>query len=156
VREYLGCDTVPASFWRRYLLQIQAALGATNAIAFDITSACSGFVVALVTAAQFIRTGARTHIVVVGADALSRNVDWNDRGAPLTLHCDKELSQWSRPKLCCCRRMLQQAAHDLHHDLPLSPGQHREGLVCQRHEGVPLSVHSIVHVPLCSRVAAGL
>jgi 3-oxoacyl-[acyl-carrier-protein] synthase III len=56
------------------------AIGATSAVAFDMTAACSGFMVAFLTAAQFIRTGARKRIVVVGADALSRYVDWTDRG----------------------------------------------------------------------------
>lgn len=59
--------------------QIQAAVGATRAVAFDITAACSGFVFALVTAAQFIRAGAYKNVVVVGADILSRLTDWSDR-----------------------------------------------------------------------------
>ncbi|MFK8185628.1 MAG: beta-ketoacyl-ACP synthase III [Phormidesmis sp.] len=59
--------------------QIQAELGATRAVAFDITAACSGFVFSLITAAQFIRTGAYQNIVVVGADILSRLTDWSDR-----------------------------------------------------------------------------
>jgi 3-oxoacyl-[acyl-carrier-protein] synthase-3 len=60
--------------------QIQAGLGATKAIAFDLTAACSGFLFGLVTAAQFIRTGVYKNIVLVGADILSRWVDWQDRG----------------------------------------------------------------------------
>ena len=59
--------------------QIQAEIGASRAVAFDITAACSGFVFALVTAAQFIRTGAYKTAVVVGADILSRLTDWGDR-----------------------------------------------------------------------------
>ena len=59
--------------------QIQCEIGATRAAAFDITAACSGFVFALVTAAQFIRTGAYRNVVVVGADLLSRLTDWSDR-----------------------------------------------------------------------------
>ncbi|HEY9668101.1 MAG TPA: beta-ketoacyl-ACP synthase III [Coleofasciculaceae cyanobacterium] len=59
--------------------QIQAQLGATYAVAFDLTAACSGFVFGLVTAAQFIRTGAYRTILLIGADALSRWVDWSDR-----------------------------------------------------------------------------
>ncbi len=59
--------------------QIQAEIGATRAVAFDITAACSGFVFALVTAAQFIRTGAYKNVVVIGADILSRLTDWSDR-----------------------------------------------------------------------------
>ncbi len=59
--------------------QIQAELGAQKAVAFDLTAACSGFVFGLVTAAQFIRTGAYQNILLIGADVLSRWVDWNDR-----------------------------------------------------------------------------
>lgn len=59
--------------------QIQHEIGASRAIAFDITAACSGFVFALVTAAQFIRTGAYRNVVVIGADILSRLTDWSDR-----------------------------------------------------------------------------
>ncbi|KAK9834616.1 hypothetical protein WJX74_005801 [Apatococcus lobatus] len=59
--------------------QVQALLGAKQAAAFDITAACSGFVVAMNTAAQFIRTGTYKNIVVIGADCLSRYVDWRDR-----------------------------------------------------------------------------
>ena len=59
--------------------QIQAQLGANQAVAFDLTAACSGFVFAFVTAAQFIRTGAYRNVLVIGADALSRWVDWSDR-----------------------------------------------------------------------------
>jgi 3-oxoacyl-[acyl-carrier-protein] synthase-3 len=62
------------------LAQVQAAIGAKNAVAFDLTAACSGFVLALVTAAQFVRTGTAKHVLVVGADAMSRVVDWRDRG----------------------------------------------------------------------------
>lgn len=59
--------------------QIQAALGASQAVAFDLTAACSGFVFGLVTAAQFIRTGTYQTILLIGADILSRWVDWSDR-----------------------------------------------------------------------------
>ncbi|MFQ4146958.1 beta-ketoacyl-ACP synthase 3 [Chlorogloeopsis sp. ULAP02] len=59
--------------------QIQAKLGANRAVAFDLTAACSGFVFGLVTAAQFIRTGVYHNVLLVGADILSRWVDWQDR-----------------------------------------------------------------------------
>jgi 3-oxoacyl-[acyl-carrier-protein] synthase-3 len=59
--------------------QIQAELGATKAVAFDLTAACSGFVFGLVTAAQYIRTGVYQNVLLVGADILSRWVDWQDR-----------------------------------------------------------------------------
>ncbi|NET50879.1 MAG: ketoacyl-ACP synthase III [Merismopedia sp. SIO2A8] len=59
--------------------KVQAGVGASNAVAFDLTAACSGFVFGLVTAAQFIRTGACRTVLLVGADVLSRWVDWGDR-----------------------------------------------------------------------------
>uniref|UniRef100_A0A4D6BLC1 Beta-ketoacyl-[acyl-carrier-protein] synthase III n=1 Tax=Balbiania investiens TaxID=111861 RepID=A0A4D6BLC1_9FLOR len=59
--------------------QLQASIGATNAAAFDITAACSGFVIGIITASQFIQAGAYKNILVVGADVLSKWVDWSDR-----------------------------------------------------------------------------
>lgn len=58
---------------------LQAQLGASKAVAFDLTAACSGFIFGMVTAAQFIRTGTYQNILLVGADILSRWVDWSDR-----------------------------------------------------------------------------
>ena len=60
--------------------RLQDELGARRACAFDLTAACSGFVLATITAAQYVRTGAFRNVLVVGADVLSRCVDWNDRG----------------------------------------------------------------------------
>ena len=59
--------------------RLQARLGATHAAAFDLTAACSGFLFAVVTAAQYLRSGAMRRILVVGADQLSRWVNWDDR-----------------------------------------------------------------------------
>jgi 3-oxoacyl-[acyl-carrier-protein] synthase III len=59
--------------------QIQAKLGATKAVAFDLTAACSGFVFGVVTAAQYLRSGVYRNILVIGADILSRWVNWQDR-----------------------------------------------------------------------------
>ncbi len=59
--------------------RIQAAIGASQAVAFDVTAACSGFVFGLVTAAQFIRTGTYKTVLLIGGDVLSRWVDWDDR-----------------------------------------------------------------------------
>ncbi len=58
---------------------IQAKLGAHNAVAFDLTAACSGFLFALITAAQFLKGGSFKRAIVIGADQLSSFVDWNDR-----------------------------------------------------------------------------
>jgi 3-oxoacyl-[acyl-carrier-protein] synthase III len=59
--------------------RVQSLLGATKAVAFDLTAACSGFVFGLNVAAQFIRTGVYQNILVIGGDILSRWVNWQDR-----------------------------------------------------------------------------
>lgn len=58
---------------------LQAELGATRAGAFDLAAACSGFVYGLTVGAQFIATDAADTVLVVGADALTRWVDFTDR-----------------------------------------------------------------------------
>ena len=59
---------------------IQHRLGANGCPAFDVNAACSGFIYALSVADQFIRTGQVKNALVVGAETLSRMVDWSDRG----------------------------------------------------------------------------
>jgi 3-oxoacyl-[acyl-carrier-protein] synthase-3 len=54
-------------------------IGAKNAWSFDLTAACSGFLYALATGAQFIETGRYKKVVVVGADMMSRIIDYTDR-----------------------------------------------------------------------------
>ncbi|KAK6127086.1 hypothetical protein DH2020_039170 [Rehmannia glutinosa] len=62
--------------------QIQKALGCkNNPLAYDITAACSGFILGLVSAACHIRGGGFKNVLVIGGDALSRYVDWTDRGS---------------------------------------------------------------------------
>ena len=58
---------------------IQDALGAHSAAAFDINAACTGFLAALATATQFINAGVYERVLVVGAEVLSRIIDWSDR-----------------------------------------------------------------------------
>ena len=54
-------------------------VGATNAFAYDLMAACSGFLYALATASQFIETGSYKKVIVVGADKMSSIVDYTDR-----------------------------------------------------------------------------
>ena len=58
---------------------VQDRLGAGRAGAFDLLAACSGFIFALNMATQAIRTGAVKNALVIGAETLSRLVDWTDR-----------------------------------------------------------------------------
>lgn len=57
---------------------LQNRLGATCG-AFDLGAACSGFAYALITASQFVASGAYDKVLVVAAEAMSRILDWNDR-----------------------------------------------------------------------------
>ena len=59
--------------------QVQAKIKALNAVAFDLTAACSGFVLGLVTASQFIQNGTYNTVLVIGADVLSKWTNWKDR-----------------------------------------------------------------------------
>ena len=61
--------------------KIQGKLGTKNAVAFDLTAACSGFLFAFVTAAQFLQNGSFKRILIIGADQLSAWMDWKDRGS---------------------------------------------------------------------------
>ena len=60
--------------------EVQAHIGAVNAACFDISAACTGYVFALNTAHAFISTGMYRTALVIGADVLSKLVDWGDRG----------------------------------------------------------------------------
>ncbi len=58
---------------------IQADLGITAGAAFDVQAVCSGFVFAMVTADNYLRSGEFRRALVIGAEAFSRILDWNDR-----------------------------------------------------------------------------
>ncbi len=59
--------------------QVQAALGLTTGVAFDLQAVCSGFVFALATADKFLRSGSHRCALVIGAETFSRLLDWEDR-----------------------------------------------------------------------------
>ena len=59
--------------------QIQAMLGMTHGVAFDLQAVCSGFVFAIATADKFLRSGSHKRALVIGAETFSRIVDWTDR-----------------------------------------------------------------------------
>jgi 3-oxoacyl-[acyl-carrier-protein] synthase III len=58
---------------------IQAALGATQGAAFDMQAVCSGFVYALTTADNFLKSGQHKRALVIGSETFSRILDWEDR-----------------------------------------------------------------------------
>jgi 3-oxoacyl-[acyl-carrier-protein] synthase-3 len=59
---------------------LQHRLGANGCAAFDVNAACSGFIYALGVADKFVRNGSAKCALVVGAETLSRMLDWSDRG----------------------------------------------------------------------------
>lgn len=72
--DYYGCPSTACI--------IQNKLGARNAAAMDVTAGCSGFIYGLEIAAGLLSIGAsRKRALVIGADVLSRFVDWDDRGS---------------------------------------------------------------------------
>ncbi|RLB08479.1 MAG: ketoacyl-ACP synthase III [Deltaproteobacteria bacterium] len=60
---------------------LEAKLEADNAVSFDITAACSGFVFALNVAEKYLKTGSCKYILVAAAEVMSRTLDWTDRSS---------------------------------------------------------------------------
>jgi 3-oxoacyl-[acyl-carrier-protein] synthase-3 len=71
--------TTPDRIFPSAACLLQAKLGVAGSPAFDIQAVCSGFVYALATADQFIKSGAAKCALVVGAETISRITDWTDR-----------------------------------------------------------------------------
>lgn len=71
--------TSPDSFTPSTACIVQEIIGAKNAVAFDISAACSGFIFALNTATKFLKCGEGKRALVIGAEVLSKIMDWTDR-----------------------------------------------------------------------------
>jgi 3-oxoacyl-[acyl-carrier-protein] synthase-3 len=69
----------PDMFFPSTACIVQRKIGASNAVCFDISAACSGFLYALQVARHFINTGNRTTALVIGAEKLSSLINWSDR-----------------------------------------------------------------------------
>jgi 3-oxoacyl-[acyl-carrier-protein] synthase III len=69
----------PEHFFPSTACLVQDQIGATHAGAFDLSAACSGFIYALNMATQAIRSGSVQNALVIGAETLSRFVNWEDR-----------------------------------------------------------------------------
>jgi 3-oxoacyl-[acyl-carrier-protein] synthase-3 len=72
--------TTPNNVFPSTACQVQHALGISGSAAFDIQAVCTGFIYALGVADKFIRSGTHRCALVIGAETLSRILDWNDRG----------------------------------------------------------------------------
>lgn len=69
----------PDMFFPSTACLLQDKLGATKAAAFDLSAACSGFIYGMATASSMIASGVYKHVLVVGAETLSRITDYSDR-----------------------------------------------------------------------------
>jgi 3-oxoacyl-[acyl-carrier-protein] synthase-3 len=71
--------TTPDMFFPATACLVQDRIGAKRAGAFDLLAACSSFVYGVISAAQVIESGLARYVLVVGAEALTKLVDWTDR-----------------------------------------------------------------------------
>ncbi len=69
----------PDMFFPSVACLVQEQLKAVNAAAFDLAAGCSGFVYGVVTGSQFIKSGLYKKVLVIGAETLSKVMDWTDR-----------------------------------------------------------------------------
>lgn len=69
----------PDYFFPNTACQVQEAIGAKNAVAFDLSAACSGFLFALSTAQAYIKGGIYQKALIIGAETMSKMIDWSDR-----------------------------------------------------------------------------
>ena len=78
--DFIVCGTCsPDNFLPSTACEIQAEIGAVNATCFDLSAACSGFIFGLQTARAYIESGIAKTALVVGAENLSKIMDWSDR-----------------------------------------------------------------------------
>jgi 3-oxoacyl-[acyl-carrier-protein] synthase-3 len=76
----LVATSTPDSAFPATAVRIQAKLGVTRGLAFDLAAACTGFVYGLGLADALIRTGQARGVLVIGTEVYSRILDWTDRG----------------------------------------------------------------------------
>ena len=80
VEAIIVCTVTPDMMFPSTACLVQNRLGAKGAWGFDLVAACSGFVYGLTTAAHLVMAGAHKKILVIGADTMSRIIDYTDRG----------------------------------------------------------------------------
>jgi 3-oxoacyl-[acyl-carrier-protein] synthase-3 len=104
--------------------QLQHRLGCRNIAAFDVHLACTGFIAALHVAEKFVRSGAYKHVLVVGADTLSRITDYSDRSTCILFSDGAGAFVISQTGVCSKRGILHSAIHSdgQYFDAAIVPG----------------------------------
>jgi 3-oxoacyl-[acyl-carrier-protein] synthase-3 len=74
------CTVTPDMLFPSTACLVQDRIGAKGAWGFDLVAACSGFIYGLTTAAHLVRAGSHRKVLVIGADTMSRIIDYTDRG----------------------------------------------------------------------------
>ncbi|WP_167957607.1 beta-ketoacyl-ACP synthase III [Anaerosporobacter faecicola] len=69
----------PDNYLPNTACEVQAEIGAVNAVCYDLSAACTGFIYALNTAYAFIKAGIYKTVLIIGSEVLSKMLDWNDR-----------------------------------------------------------------------------
>lgn len=75
----IAATVTPDKFLPNLACEVQSALGAGKAVAFDLNAACSGFLFALNTAYMYLSNGFCKNALIIGAETLSKIMDWSDR-----------------------------------------------------------------------------
>ncbi len=76
----LVCTVTPDMLFPSTACLVQDRLGAKKAWGFDLVAACSGFIYGITTAAHLVKAGTHRKVLVIGADTMSRIIDYTDRG----------------------------------------------------------------------------
>src|SRR5690349_6449851 len=73
------CTVTPDMFFPATACLVQHKIGATKAWGFDLSAACAGFIYGITTAANLVMAGTQKKVLVIGADTMSRIIDYKDR-----------------------------------------------------------------------------
>jgi 3-oxoacyl-[acyl-carrier-protein] synthase-3 len=76
----LVCTVTPDMLFPSTACLVQTRIGATHAWGFDLVAACSGFLYGLTTGAHLVAAGTHNRVLIIGADTMSRIIDYTDRG----------------------------------------------------------------------------
>jgi 3-oxoacyl-[acyl-carrier-protein] synthase III len=79
IEAILVCTVTPDMMFPSTACLVQDRIGAKGAWGFDLVAACSGFIYGLTTAAHLVKSGAHKKVLVIGADTMSRIIDYTDR-----------------------------------------------------------------------------
>ena len=111
----------PDYFTPSVACMIQKKLNARNATAFDINAACTGFIYALEVGESLLKTGRYKKALIIGAETLSKIVDWNDRSTCVL---------FGDGAGCCIIESLNDSKSGIINTYSISEGENGDSLIC--------------------------